>query len=333
MTFDLIVPQSSQPFIFDHGIQWGEFHDWNWNGFKCHWRLLGKENKQPLVFIHGFGASSAHWRKNAAAFAKAGFRVYALDLIGFGLSEQPLSSKQEKLDNFFWAQQLIAFLEDIAQVKTSTKAVLIGNSLGALVAINTVSIRPDLVKAVVASPLPDPAFMQPFNLKNLKLLSRINDFLVKLFFKLLPLEIFVPLIARTSILRMALQFAYSQSISRDYELLKLVATPAQRRSAPRALRAMCIGMSTRPFSNTAPFLLKQLSESIYRRPILLLWGREDKLVPLNIAKLITKQHPWLELSLIDHCGHCVHDELDQEFNQNVLSWLYKRNLSFNTEIS
>ena len=38
------------------------------------------------MLLHGFGASSDHWRNNAYFLEKAGFRVYSLDLIGFGES-------------------------------------------------------------------------------------------------------------------------------------------------------------------------------------------------------------------------------------------------------
>lgn len=46
---------------------------------------------QPaLVLIHGFGASVYHWRYNIPALVKAGYRVLALDLLGFGLSDKPI---------------------------------------------------------------------------------------------------------------------------------------------------------------------------------------------------------------------------------------------------
>lgn len=46
---------------------------------------------QPaLVLIHGFGASVYHWRYNIPALVKEGYRVLALDLLGFGLSDKPI---------------------------------------------------------------------------------------------------------------------------------------------------------------------------------------------------------------------------------------------------
>ena len=43
---------------------------------------------QPLLLIHGFGASIGHWKKNIPVLAEAGYRVFALDLLGFGASDK-----------------------------------------------------------------------------------------------------------------------------------------------------------------------------------------------------------------------------------------------------
>ncbi|CAN0563736.1 unnamed protein product, partial [Laminaria digitata] len=47
-------------------------------------------NQPALVLIHGFGASVYHWRYNIPALVDAGYRVLALDLLGFGLSDKPI---------------------------------------------------------------------------------------------------------------------------------------------------------------------------------------------------------------------------------------------------
>ena len=321
--------QTAENLIRDDDFCWGEFHEWYWNGFKCHWRVLGEANNPPIVFIHGFGASSAHWRRNASFFSKAGFRVYGLDLIGFGLSDQPGPSKK-KLNNYFWSKQLSTFLEEIVLNKSYQQAILIGNSLGGLVAITTASMRDDLVKAVISSPLPDPAFMQKVEFPEIAFLKRIVHFLVHMFFYLLPLELIVPIIARTSIIKKALQLAYHRSVKDDRDLLRLVNTPAKRNTAPRALRAMCIGMTLRPYSYTAPYFLDQLSARLKKCPVFLLWGEQDKLVPLNIGKQIKREYPWIDLLVIGDSGHCVHDETSQEFNQNVFNWLMDLKLFVNT---
>ena len=304
-----------------NGAKWGEPSNWYWKGIRCHWRVLGRDNHKPILLLHGFGASSSHWRNNAGPLAAAGFRVYSLDLIGFGESEQPNQKKIPKIDNQFWAEQVAAFLEQIIETDKFGKAILIGNSLGSLTALTTLCFRSELISAVVASPLPDPAFMQqniftpPFWLK------KLHGYLTRIFFHLLPLEIFVPLIARTNLIKIALQGAYHHSIRFDKELHQIVARPARKPSAARALRSMCIGMATRPPKVTAPVLLEELSRKNNPSPVLLIWGKQDKLVPFNLGKRLAKKHPWLNLFELDKTGHCPHDESPTQFNQIVLNWL------------
>ncbi len=257
---------------FERGADWGEPHSWQWQGYRCHWRVLGENNQRPLVFVHGFGASSAHWRNNAHAFACAGFHVYGIDLIGFGQSEQPGSNLCGQLDNKLWAKQLASFLEEVVEVHLHGKAVLVGNSLGALAALTTINLREDLVAALVAAPLPDPAFMGTYRFPKNKLLRRLRYCVVNISCNLLPLELIVPLIANTPLINFALQSAYHRSIKFDYELQKLVAKPARRLTASRSLRAMCIGMTLRSQDITAPAMLEKLDINTRRPPVLLLWG-------------------------------------------------------------
>ena len=70
---------------------------WTWRGYKIGYCAEGLEDqglekdKPAIVLIHGFGASVGHWRKNVPVLAQK-FRVYAIDLIGFGSSAQPKPS-------------------------------------------------------------------------------------------------------------------------------------------------------------------------------------------------------------------------------------------------
>ena len=56
---------------------------------------------KPLLFVHGFGASIGHWRKNIAVLSKD-YKVYAIDLIGQGRSDKPLIAYTMEL----WAEQV-----------------------------------------------------------------------------------------------------------------------------------------------------------------------------------------------------------------------------------
>ncbi len=300
---------------------WGESKYWSYKDLRVHFRVTGEESNPPIVLIHGFGASSDHWRNNAEIFASEGFRVFGIDLIGFGKSEQNLQSKIKHLENQFWANQLASFLDEIVDIQKNGKVILIGNSLGALTAITTLSNRPELIKTIIAAPLPEPVFVNPIKFSFPNWLLKVKSFLIKIVFHLFPLKTLVNLISRTKLITFALQSAYFRSISNDTPLKRIVTVPAQRVNASKALRAMCIGMSNRPNSAKGPSIIEKIQNLPNRPPILLIWGKQDKLIPIFLAKKLIKLHPWLKLTVVNEAGHCPHDELPKDFNQIVMKWL------------
>lgn len=296
------------------GSDWGLHGLWSWRGHGCHWRVLGEPHHPPLVLVHGFGAGSGHWRRNAAPLAAAGWCVYGIDLIGFGASSQPAL----RLDNRLWARQLQAFLEQVVQ----GPAVLVGHSLGGLVALSCGVFFPGWVRAVVAAPLPDPALLRrgaaagrgtprrrPWR-------RRLQRWLVIALCRLLPLELVVPLLAHSPLLDLGIQSAYHGPVLGDGELHRVIARPARRPGAVRALRAMSIAMALRPHGATAPALLARL-----RRPLLLVWGQRDRLVPLEVAEQVRRLRQDLPLAVLEDAGHCPHDEVAGAFNALLLGWL------------
>jgi len=128
---------------------------WNWNGFKICWSVTGEDNKIPIIFLHGFGANRKHWRNNLEYFAKRNCATYSLDLIGFGDSDQPGIRQIGKLDNEIWSNQVKDFISQVIRPKNSGKVILIGNSLGSLVALTCAVSFDDQIATVIASPLPD----------------------------------------------------------------------------------------------------------------------------------------------------------------------------------
>src|SRR5258708_18074948 len=68
----------------------GEERRYPWKYGDMFYKVQGARDAKPLVLIHslGPGASSYEWRKNADALAEQ-FRVYSLNLLGFGLSDPP----------------------------------------------------------------------------------------------------------------------------------------------------------------------------------------------------------------------------------------------------
>jgi pimeloyl-ACP methyl ester carboxylesterase len=297
----------------DH--DWGIQREWFWQGQCCHWRELGESHHRPLVLIHGFAAGSGHWRHNAPSLAAAGWRVFAVDLIGFGASSQPGVLPGRPLDNRLWARQLQGFLEQVVQAP----AVLVGHSLGGLVALSCAVFFPAWVRGVVAAPLPDPALLAAAGSRTRRRRPWrrwLKRWLVSALCRLLPLELLVPLIAHSPLLDLGIQSAYATPVIGDEDLRRVIGRPARRPTAVRSLRAMSIAMALRPQAATAPMLLERL-----RRPLLLVWGARDQLVPLQVARQVCQLRNDIPLEVLEGCGHCPHDEQPQGFNRLLLSWL------------
>lgn len=113
-------------------LQWSPtgYKAWTWRGHKINYIDLGEgnalNNLPPLLLIHGFGASSYHWRYNIPALSKD-YHVYAIDLLGFGLSDKPIMDYSADV----WKDQTLDFIEEVIGKCT----VVAGNSLGGFTAL------------------------------------------------------------------------------------------------------------------------------------------------------------------------------------------------------
>lgn len=116
------------------------YSTWLWNGYKINYVDLGGGeaddglNKQPLLLIHGFGASVYHWRYNIPFLARK-YHVYAIDMVGFGLSDKPIIDYSAEL----WRDQVLSFIEEVVmrdrQIDDRVPCVVAGNSLGGFTAL------------------------------------------------------------------------------------------------------------------------------------------------------------------------------------------------------
>jgi len=293
---------------------------WNWKGFKICWSVTGEDNEIPIIFLHGFGANRKHWRKNLEYFAKRNCASYSLDLIGFGDSEQPGIRQIGRLNNEIWCNQVKDFIAQVIRPKNSRKVVLIGNSLGSLVALTCAVLLEDQIATVIASPLPDQIQENQKKIINKSLFKKFKDMFIKIFFIFFPLEIILFLISKLGVIRLGLNTAYFKKDNIDSELIDLVTKPVLRRTAARSLRAMCIGMSSRDEEFRASYLLSKLCTS-KKVPFLLIWGDKDNFIPLFLGKKIANFHRWVKLKIVSNSGHCIHDEDPSVFNSISFEWI------------
>src|SRR5881296_1174922 len=106
--------------------------------FKLHYLEAGRG--APVVLLHGLGGDGSRWRPNIEPLAHD-FHVFALDQIGFGQSDKPLANYNTGM--------LAEFLVDFLKAVNVPKASLVGNSMGAGVALYTAVHYPLVVDRIV----------------------------------------------------------------------------------------------------------------------------------------------------------------------------------------
>ncbi|MFM7325659.1 MAG: alpha/beta fold hydrolase, partial [Nodosilinea sp.] len=118
----------------------GEY--WRWRDQDIHYLVAGEGpgDRPPLLLIHGFGASTDHWRKNIIDLAQD-FQVWAIDLLGFGRSAKP----DWEYSGGLWQAQLQEFIDQ----RIGRPTVLAGNSLGGYSALCTAANHPETAAGLV----------------------------------------------------------------------------------------------------------------------------------------------------------------------------------------
>ena len=127
----------------------GEQRFWYWRGWRIRYTHLaetaGTESQTPFLLLHGAGSSLEQWRENLTALAQER-PVYALDLLGFGKSEKAAI----ELNTDLWVEQTAAFCQTFLR----QPAMVMGHSLGALVALQLTTSHPETVSRLIMLTLP-----------------------------------------------------------------------------------------------------------------------------------------------------------------------------------
>ncbi len=304
---------------------------WRWEGHSIAFRHLGpspaRPGAPPVLLIHGFGASSGHWRSNLAALASR-FEVYAIDLLGFGSSDKPrsrLSGEAEQAGTVrycfdLWADQVIAFAAAIIRPHSGgggTTLQLVGNSIGALVALRAAERLQTQGQAPSQLILIDCAerSLDDKRLAELPALQRWGRPVVQALVRQRP--VIGPLfraLARPGLIRRVLRQAYPSGAHVDDELVEILYRPSTDPGALESFRGFINLFS----DHLAPELLARLGTL----PVRLLWGERDPWEDPEEARRWSERFDAVrELRVLPGLGHCPHDEAPELVNPILLDWL------------
>ncbi|MEQ8536320.1 MAG: alpha/beta fold hydrolase [Coleofasciculus sp. D1-CHI-01] len=280
-----------------------EKHVWTWQGHSIQYTVQG--TGQPLLLIHGFGASIGHWRKNIPVLADAGYRVFAIDLLGFGGSDKPALNYSLEV----WQEQIKDFWDAHIQEPT----VFIGNSIGALLSLMVVTQDPDIAVGGVLINCAGGLNHRPDEL-NLPLRLVMGTFNKLVSSKTVGPFLFNRIRQKNRI-RNTLRQVYCDPAAITEELVDLLYQPSCDPGAQQVFASVLTG----PAGPAPGELLPKLN-----RPLLVLWGENDPWTPINGAAIYQQQRQMekdVEFFAIPQAGHCPHDEKPDRVNSLILDWL------------
>lgn len=289
---------------------------WQWRGHNVYYVHAGEKQPQrpPLLLVHGFGASTDHWRKNITGLEQD-FEVFAIDLLGFGRSAKPKLPYNGEL----WRDQLHDFISEVI----GQKVVVAGNSLGGYACLCVASQRPDSTVGVVllnsagafsqSQPISEalqaeietpkePSILQKLLGDGVKWILQQNLFQFVLF----------QYVRQRWVIRKTLEKVYLDKSAITDQLVEEIYRPAYDTGAIDVF----VSVFSTPQGEKVDVLLKQLNS-----PLLLLWGEADPW--MNAKKCSEKFYQYYpeRTEYFLTAGHCPHDEIPEQVNQLLRDWV------------
>ena len=262
------------------------------DGVRVHYQEAGERNTSlpPLILIHGFASSTLVWSKVFLPLAEAGFRVIALDMLGFGYSGKPRKAEYTIGGQ---AKLVISLLERLG-IKRAT---LVGSSYGGAVAATCALDYPQRVDRLVL--IGTVNNNRPLNYK-----------LMRVFGSPLFGDVVSPLlIGSRRLLRRRMKRVYD----RHAWVLD------ERRVDARHLPLRAAGTQRAIIRTVRNWDAERISRDAHliRKPALLLWGENDREIPLADGERLHEEIPGSRLIVFLNCGHLPHEEYPEAFTKVV----------------
>lgn len=251
----------------------------------------------PIILIHGFGGSMWQWEHQQQTLARH-FRVLTLDLLGSGLSDKPdLDYLPDQMLNFF-----VGFM-DTLQI---SKATLVGNSMGAGLAIGMALTHPARVeKLVLMDGLPQgirdkltsPTVRRALETHAPSWLITVGNWLF-------------PTIGTESFLK---------EIVYDHTLL----TPAvidrsnRNRQHPGLIKPVMAVRQALPLWER-DFATRLMT---IRHPTLIIWGEHDRVFPQAVGEELHQMIADSQFLRVAHAGHLPQWEQPELVNQSLITYI------------
>ncbi|MFC1538135.1 alpha/beta fold hydrolase [Candidatus Latescibacterota bacterium] len=258
----------------------------------CSTHYIEKGEGEPVILLHGFFYDSYLWATNIDILAQK-FKVYALDLWGFGYSSR------ESLDYGYqlYADQVLKFMDSLGIECAS----ILGQSMGggtAIIFCLQHSQRVNKLLLVDSAGMPNPL---PISAKIINL-PWVGEFL----FGLQSNTVRKKFLGENWIYNKELLTEnYFENVTRFHKI----------KGTTKAM----LKILRKNFFFTLSDEIHNLGQEDV--PILIVWGREDKGVPLQSGHEMHRILKGSRLEIFDNAGHIPNFECSDKFNQLAVDFL------------
>jgi pimeloyl-ACP methyl ester carboxylesterase len=274
---------------------WGQQKTFDYHGIKINYYEAGQG--PPIILLHGFGACAYVWHNLIPPLA-AEHRVFTLDLKGHGYSDKPA-------DGHYLVSDQADIVTDFIRRQDLHDLVIMGHSMGGGVTLMTyLKLRetdPERIKKLVLIDSAGYPQKMPWFIRMAKV-PGLNTALSKV----LPARFATALV---------LKKCY---YNKDAVTEEQINTYAYFGSLPGAAAAI---------SQTARQLVPKEFDGLIaqyktiKAPVLIIWGREDEVVPLSVGENFKRDIPGSQLVIIPHCGHIPLEEEPLATKKAIMEFL------------
>lgn len=272
-------------------------------GIKIHYKERGSGDT-AIILLHGFASSIFSFREILGPLSQDR-KVVAFDRPAFGLTERPLPGEWTEENPYspeFQTKLTINLLDKLE----INRAILLGHSAGASIALNTAIQFPERVGALV---LVSPALNSRDNMSGF----------LRFLLNTPQVRHLGPLLVR--------------SFKERGKELALISwndpskiTPEIWEGYLKPLRVKNWDIGLWEFFRASHPLELQNRLSEIKIPVLIIQGEEDKIIPMGESILLKEKIPQAKMEIIPNCGHLPHEEFPQLFMSYLEEFLSK--LSF-----
>lgn len=252
----------------------------------------GPEDGSPVVFVHGLGGSTSNFKENVKELKKD-FKVYAIDLKGFGFTDKNAAGDYSYDGQ---AEVLIEFLNK----KNIKKIAAAGHSMGGHIVLLAYHKAPERFSKLI--------LIDSAGINDNKNQARFSKFLFQPLFDILFYSIFI----REGSVENILESAFYNKDFVNEEIVEDFKKPFKVKDANKAL-----GMF---FRSAGVYEVKGLLGSI-NIPVLIIWGEQDEWIDVSNAYLFNELIKKSHLEIINGAGHLPMIEKSIEFNAAVKKFL------------